>query len=489
MRLNSLNRDFNLASFLLLNIGVLFLIWPIPHTVALREILLFVSLFVIYLLIRKNTLCLEKLTTPAILYALFLGWVFSVAVFSKEASWALREFKSQWIIGTLPLILGTGIAVLVNRKILKSKTICLLLFWSLTVHIVCIGIDGIFIFLKAITAGKAFSGLTALTIKVGGLTIGPIDASVLSSLLMAVIFVELFYRIIHKKEYLPVNKNILYFSLGAALLSSLVCGMRNIFEISIMFILSNIIIMFSHKIVLSKKISFVLCSLFLCSLILLFVHNADGRWKALPETINIVWNIKEDKVLLNAFLPSAPSPILSNKKPVNMSNYQRFAKFKMGLAFARENPHGIGFGRNAFGHSLKHKNSIETMIGSNSDSSIMDMMIGTGFVGLFLWLSTSLSLLCLAFKYFIKYENYYALWLIITIICFGSRTIIDSILRDHLLHQFMFLVGFLSVVMTGEVNNPQPESQSESLISIVGRMALSEQRTPESVRESQKEIV
>lgn len=456
MRINFLDRNFSLSSFLLLSVGILLLIWPIPHTVCLREILLFSSLFITYSLIRKNGLCLKELIIPAIIYILFLGWAFSVSVFSVETLWAIKEFKTQWVIGTLPLILGIGIAILANKRILKLENLCLLLFWSLTFHVVCIGIDGMSMFLKRAVAGRSFSGLTGITTKVGGLTPGPIDASVLSSLLMVIIFVELFFRTVHKKEYLCVNKNILYFSLIVALLSSLACGMRNVIEILTIFVLLNAIILFSHKISLKKKTFFVVCSLLLCIFVFLFIYNTDRRWEMLPETINTVWNTKEDEVLLKTLIHLTPPPILSNNKPANISNYNRFARFKLGLDFIRESPYGIGFGRNAFGYSLKHKYGIENMTGLNSESSVMGLLIGTGLVGLFLWLSTFLSLLWLALRYFIKHENYYSLWLIMTIVCFGSRTIIDSVLRDHLLHQFIFLVGFLSVIMIYDQIAPNP---------------------------------
>ncbi len=436
---------------LLFFIGFLFFVWPIPHTVSIREITLFLLLFFIGILIYKNEFlnikALNVLRGPLFLYLLFLLWILISSIFiSDEFFWSIKEFKSQWIMGSLSLAIGIGIAILANQNLLKPKNIISVIFLALLLHIIFIDVNGIYIFLKKFMHREGFQGLTQATVGIKGLTIGPIDASCLTDLFLIFIYVEAFFRIFFKTEYLPVKNRALAISFLLGLISSYSCGMRNILGIIIIFLITGLFLFYFKK-KLHKKEKFLIISfLFIFASVLFLAYKSDRRWQTLNESISIAWDTKTNKAWIDSKQNTFPN--LSNSEPINISNYLRIAKFKIGLEQIIQHPLGNGYGRNAYGHSLWKKYGIGR--GSVSDSSFVDLAIGTGIIGILLWLITLSCVIWISFSIFKKRYNYFSFILLLITINFMSRMLIDSILRDHLLHLFLFMIGLLSSLMLRE---------------------------------------
>jgi len=169
-----------------------------------------------------------------------------------------------------------------------------------------------------------------------------------------------------------------------------------------------------------------------------------SNFKDLVASVSIAWDTerytawRDDK--------QAP-PVLPSGETIDTSVYQRIAWFKQGLLIAREHPLGVGFGRNAFGHGLKAKYGEG---GGHSHSGLLDLAIGTGVPGIILWLGFLASLGYLAWKQYRHTRSFAALLLLLLLLDFGARMFLDSIIRDHMLQQFMFLVGLAAVMMVAE---------------------------------------
>ena len=129
--------------------------------------------------------------------------------------------------------------------------------------------------------------------------------------------------------------------------------------------------------------------------------------------------------------------------------------FKEGFILITENPFGIGYGRNAFGHGLKAKYGEG---GGHSHSGIIDLGIGTGFIGMGLWVVFLASLMYYGFRSFKKDESYFGMILLFIVSGFFFRMIVDSVIRDHMLEQFMFLVGLLLALSIKEINEKNSTS-------------------------------
>jgi hypothetical protein len=166
----------------------------------------------------------------------------------------------------------------------------------------------------------------------------------------------------------------------------------------------------------------------------------------LIDTIPIAWDTEYYKTWQDENPDSWPK--LPNGETVDVSLYQRIAWLKEGLLLVRDHPFGNGFGRNAFGHGLKAKYGRG---GGHSHSGLLDMVIGLGIPGALLWLGFFASLAVIAWRLSRAGPNYAAILLLLLLLDYGVRMVLDSVVRDHMLQQFMFLAGLAAVLTVAEV--------------------------------------
>ncbi len=437
----------NLNKILLLFVGLFLFILPIPHTLTIRESALFISLIILFILLRRSGAEIPKyfssLKVQVALYFIFIAWVLIVALFiSKDTTWALHEIKTQWVMGSLSLVFGLGLAAISRKGIIKISAVVAIMFWTLAVHVLAINVDGIYCIITNTCAANASNGLTAMTAGVGGLTIGPIDGSLLTSLFFVFLISESIVRIVYKKRFIKAPWPLIVIFLLLVAGSSFLTGMRNIVEIPAIIAGAILILFFAGGEARRKALLASLIILPLCFAVLAFTYKSDSRWGELKDSLDLVMQEEEPATIL-AFASDFVFPTLPDNRPVNRSNFIRFVKYRVGVDIIRNYPLGIGFGRNAFGHYLQGR--YNRGVGYNSDSSMMDIAIGAGLPGVGLFLAFIISIIVISLRAFIKKRDFYALLLSLIIICFSARMVFDSVLRDHLLVMFLFITGVLSV--------------------------------------------
>ena len=133
---------------------------------------------------------------------------------------------------------------------------------------------------------------------------------------------------------------------------------------------------------------------------------------------------------------------------MDWSNYMRLARMKAGVDLTLENPWGVGFGRNAFGHAVMKKYGESS---SHSHSGLIDLAVGTGIPGTLLWIGFLASLATLGWRSFRRTQDYCALALLLLVTGYGTRMVLDSTIRDHMLQMFLFLAAFLAVIAAGQL--------------------------------------
>ena len=127
--------------------GALFFIWPIPHTITMRGILLFLCLAVFVFIVAKNKSWSERLRglgRPFVLLILFTLWIIIQAFFiSHETSYAIKEICGQWGNGLVALGIGMAMGIASEKgKILCKKNIYLMLFLVLLIHVLYVDRSG-----------------------------------------------------------------------------------------------------------------------------------------------------------------------------------------------------------------------------------------------------------------------------------------------------------------------------------------------------------
>jgi O-antigen ligase len=124
----------------------------------------------------------------------------------------------------------------------------------------------------------------------------------------------------------------------------------------------------------------------------------------------------------------------------------RISALKEGALLIVDHPLGIGFGRNAYGHGLEAKYGEKGL--GHSHSGLMDLAIGTGIPGTILWLTFLVALFLVGWRRFREAPDYPPLLLMLGVGGYGFRMLVDSVIRDHMLQQFLLMAGLLAVLAT-----------------------------------------
>ena len=435
---------FTATGVLLVIICLLFFIWPIPHTITIKDILLFSSLLLSGYLVFSGDLKLKILNKglrwPSIIFVMLTLWIVIGAVFiSDSIVLTLEEVTGQWFKGIAALLIGIFTALLArDRGVLSSKSLYLVLFAVLILHI---------LFLEA-QSGYLFLSTGVLQRRLGGLTIAVDKINYLTLFALSFVIVEIYFRAIFKRKIIPLSN--LIFSITALILFCGILLQQSRFGILLTIVMiSSILIIFIHQNLNDKRIYIPIVGVILLCMVFGYLNfRGDARWRSLVEIIPIALDTETNKTWLDLTIPP---PKLKGGEPFDYSNYLRVAWMKEGFKLLLENPLGIGFDRSAFKKGMSVKTA-EFKLG-HSHSGIIDFSVGVGIPGLVLWLAFFIILAGISIKRFIRDKNYHALLLFFVLMSFGLRMWVDSIIRDHMLQQFFFLVGVISIFMIREENS------------------------------------
>jgi hypothetical protein len=437
------NRLIINAGFLLL--GLLFFIWPVPGTISVRDVSIFL-LFIIFLYsafrARPPHLKTRELAPPFVMLAVLTVWILLEAFFiSTETVWSLREIAGQWLIPLLVFVTAALAAVSVEEgTFFKSGNIVRLLFFILLAHILYVDLYAIYV----------FTSTSVLPTWVFGLTGGKDKSSYLSHFLLVILCVEIYFRTRQKKGYLPLNTRMLFLAVLLTLFSIYLEGVRNGTVAAVLLLFAFILLYFLKSDRSLRKLALI-SSVMLLLLVFGYASSISPnsqqrhRWKTFLETVPLALDTQNNKAWLNPI--KYPYPKLKSGETVHGSNYERIAWIKEGVVFVAENPLGVGFGRNAFAHAIKRKYAAEDVIIAHSHSGIVDLAVGTGIPGLLLWVLFLGCLMLRSIEKFRNQESYYGLLLFFIAADFTLRSLVDSVLRDHMLQMFMFFAALLYVLM------------------------------------------
>ncbi|MHB8536279.1 MAG: O-antigen ligase family protein [Sulfuricaulis sp.] len=424
-------------------IGALFFVWPVPHTVSVRDFLLLANLLVFgYFAWARGGLrgSLPILSAPLLMLAGLTAWMYIVAFFiSPETGWTLDEIGSQWIRALLALLIGALVATAVRDNTRFTRGVLTLLFAVLVVHILYVDLQAVW----ELLAPGSFD-------RVPGLTEGPDKSNYLTNVLFGFLLVELFFRAVYMRRILPLSHAIFAAVLALAAVSVTAEGTRNgMITLMLMLLLLGWFYLHERRARLNKRaLSAVIAAMMvivLGGIVLVTTARQSSNLNELIDTIPIGWDTKHYKT----WQENDPNvwPKLPNGKTVDPSLYLRIAWLREGLELVRDHPLGIGFGREAFGHGLMAKYGQGS---GHSHSGLLDMAIGLGIPGALLWLGFFASLASVVRRQYRAKGNYAALLLLLLLIDYGGRMVLDSVIRDHMLQQFMFLVGMTAVMMLTE---------------------------------------
>ena len=421
-------------------LGLLFFVWPVPYTVTLRDLLLLSNLAVFGYLSRVrggSRAVLRGLRVPVLLLAGLALWMYFVAFFiSPETAWSLDEIASQWVRGFMALLIGAFVAIAARENAGLTRGVLAVLVTVLALHILYVdfqAVGGLF------TPGPLD--------RMAGLTEGPDKSSYLTNILFGFLLAELFLRVVTRQRLLPLSRSVFVVLLSLVAFSVFAERTRDgIITLVLMLLLLGWLYLRQrrarlNKVAVSAAIAATL-AVVLGGAALVVTARQSSSLNELIGTIPIAWDTEHYKAWEVGNQDGFPK--LPGGQAVDKSVYLRIAWLKEGLSLVRDHPLGIGFGRNAFGHGLKAKYGKGE---GHSHSGVLDLAIGLGVPGVLLWLVFFASLANAAWRRQRAGPNYATILLLLLLTDYGVRMLLDSVIRDHMLQQFMFLTGLTSVMM------------------------------------------
>ena len=413
-------------------------ILSVNGTMALRNIIAVVLLSLLLFVSIKDKEALRvikrnrefKLIIGALIVFVVYILVHSLLL-SHDMAWSLSEFKSHIFYPTLYFLMGILLAAYVAQSRYTTKeTLITILFFSIFVHI---------FYIDLVAIDKLFHDGVMMR-RYGGLMDSPVQPNYLTNILLAMIIAEFVYRLRVKEQILQVSNGVLYLLLIASIFSTFVEALR-LGDIALVFLgvgSSMVFLYNNHQ--YSKKvrglISFSL--IIILTIPLAYNINADSRWGKLLETIPLAMDTSNSPHWLNK---NFNAPKTESGYEVKGSNYLRIAWAMKAIEYVIDDPQGVGFGRNAFGHAMEVRHPKLANRGSHAHSSILTLAVGTGIVGVLLWLIFVFIVAKTSIKEFKSTYSYFSILTLFIIMGFVGRSFVDGNMSDHMFLQFMLILG------------------------------------------------
>lgn len=426
--------------FLFVLVAPLVFIWPIPHTISIRELILVVTTGLLGYLVARGRIVVELprvLRLPAYLCAILTFWMIVVSVFlSNETAWCLSELQSQWGRSLLTLSIGYVVGAWALESERRKMLLLTVILATLFVHVFYLDIYGVVQYFRTGALPRRIHGLAA------GLDRESLEVWLAGTFLLA----EIVARMVSKRRSLPVNNIGLGILLAATLLGSYLADSRNgmIVLLSMMLLSGALYVLVTQQNRKRQIITLIAGAVILVPAIVTILVRTDHRWNTFFQTIPIAWDTKDNRSWLEL---DKPLPTLPNGNPVNDSNYKRIAWFKEGMILVAERPLGRGFGRQIFGHALTQKYGVKKTQ-THPHSGLLTLAIGAGIPGVALWVAFCILLVRLGYRDFVRTAAYPATALVLVTCGFFIAMTLDSMMQDHMLQEFMFFVGLLAFLST-----------------------------------------
>ena len=377
------------------------------------------------------------------LLSLFIVYVFFHSIFvSLEPDWSLSEFKSHIVYPSIYFIVGLLLANYVYKsKSISKESLITILFYSLFLHILYLDIAAIDFLWHEGTMLRRY----------GGLMDSPVLPNYLTNILLAMIIAEVVYRLRVKKKVLKVSDSILLLLLVFCIFSTFIEALR-LGDIALVFlgIGSSMAFLYKNKDYSAKVKSFISIGLILVLTIpLIYNINTDPRWAKLVETVPVAMSSSDDESFID---PAAPVLKTVSGYEVTGSNYTRIVYAIKSFKFIGEDPMGVGFGRNAFGHALELRHPEYAKRGMHAHSAILELSLGGGIIATLIWLSFIFVITRVSIIEFRRTLNYYAMLTLFLTMGFVGRGFVDANMRDHMFLQFMMMLGISIFFMIIEKN-------------------------------------
>ncbi len=412
-------------------LAAIIFVFPIPHTVALRNLLLLAGLIALLWGYRKSLPELPSRLKPAAWWLIALtAWIafHSVAV-APEPTLALEQFRANWV---MPLLFGALAAWAATQLPRERATQALVV--ALTVHLLWLLVWQFVLWFES--GSWPFKSTP----------FGAYDYhGTLISFLLAPLVADRLAWTLQRHSPLKLGSRAGWALLLLSLVADVAVQSRNSTVISLAILLAAGLLLLAVR---SNDPRALVAFIFI-ALVGAGSLSFDSRWQGLRESAAIGWSSSSKYWMTGdvATRPSTPSGAALEE-----SAYARSAWASQAITFIADHPLGIGFGHDAFGRAVATKHGHAGM--GSSHSGWLDFAIGTGLIGLALLLASAGLAIRSGWREFREQKNAQALLLAFFVGGYTLRCLLDGHLSGWRLGLFAFILG----VLIAGMKNPRTDS-------------------------------
>lgn len=444
---------------------LLTLIWPMPNTATLRDLLIVLLLVAVWVEAARSNLSIRsagELRPPVYVLVALIFWFGLVALFfSDETLWSLGEISSQWLRALLAGAGGAGLGLVLARRPKHVAWVLTAMACALAAHVFHVDF---FAAWKFLSEGE-------LPRRIGGLP-GSLDwLGFVIWMCCVFLFAELSVRHAAEIRVLRLNRPAIIAIIVAVLAGVYVAAGRNGAAVLLLLVVATVAVTVMAGEAESRRRALRVAGALaiLLPIGITVLVKMDPRWQKMTEVAPIAWDTETHRNWLDTNLPL---PTLPDGSRVDDSNYKRIAWWKEGWLLVVDRPLGRGFGRQAFGHALKEKYGVKRPQ-THAHSGLLNVAIGGGLPAVALWLTFCFMLIRLGFRRFRHDWGFAPLALLLMVIGYLVAGTLDSMIQDNMLQQFLFLAGlFATLTVLGSTGVPRRQLTATAIPTDLSRILV-----------------
>lgn len=415
---------------------VLAFLYPIPHTIALRNILLALGLGCSLWLIRQNGLPAAPLaalrrfrTTGWLLVVLTLWLLLQSAFISPYPKAALGMLRGDWLV--VLIVAGTGLCAVAASWQDQGQRLLTAFVYALCAHLLLLLVYQCTLWIQT---GNFPIGLTPFAHK---------DYhSMLVTTLVSLLLASLVARAASRRSsfslsWRPSTALLLLACVAAATLQS-----RNAVIITVLLLLFAVSLYArcDRKRSTRRTVTIAMVLLLLSAAVTGFGLRSDNRWLEFSEAAAVAFDTKNNLGWLDE--SKFPRPRTVSGRQVDHSAYMRLAWAKVGIEQVAIYPLGLGYGHKAFGWAVNRSYNMQTGHES-SHSGLLDFTLANGIPGIMLWLALSGALLLTGWRSFRHNLTPAGVMLAFTVVAYFLRCLLDGQLSGFRLETYALITAML----------------------------------------------
>lgn len=402
-------------------------IFPIPHTIALRNMVLLIGLLALLATLRHAPRPPLPATLMPAAWALLAttAWLLlhSLAV-APAPTIALDNLRGDWIVPLLTAVLAAYAAARMEpRQAVRAVVVALLahmlwvLGWALW-HRIADGPTWVWIAGRVPFAERDYQ-------------------STLNGFLFAVLLAERFAVLSGSRALALFPARLAWAALAVSLVADAILQTRNGTIVNAALLLMATLWVSRHK------PRFILL-LFAVAMLGGASFVLDSRWSGLKESLALGWNSPSLFWLNDEHTPLPPTP---SGAAIERSAYVRAAWAHQAVEAIGEHPLGFGFGRNSFGLAIESEYGDRGKSMVSSHSGWLDFALGVGLPGLALLLLAAGLAIRGGWRQFRQHDDAAGLMFSFLVGSYLLRCLLDGHLSGWRLGLFAFLCGVLVAAM------------------------------------------